>query len=720
MTETAETLDNTISAGKTVIKGACPHDCPDTCAMLTTVQDGSAISVSGNADYPYTKGTLCGKVDKYLHRVYSPDRILYPLRQVGPKGCGRFQQISWDEALDEIAERFESIIADYGSEAILSCNYLGQQGILNGIASGDAFFNRLGASVSERTLCNSGTRTAYFMTFGATPGTDPEQFIHAKYIILWACNAISTNLHLWPIISEARKQGAKLVVIDPFQTRTAKQADWHISVRPGTDGALALGMMHVIIQQDLIDTDYVEKYTIGYEQLKARAREFPPERVAKITGVSVEDIIRLAQEYATAQPAVIRIGVALERQAGGGQAVRAICCLPALVGAWRHLGGGFLQVTNWAFPIQWNAIQRPDFIKPGTRVINLWQLGAALTGELELNPPIKSLFVYNCNPLVMIAEQEKIVAGLQRDDLFTIVSEQFMTDTADFADIVLPATTQIEQFDLMYSWGQLYLTANLPAIPPIGAAIPNAKLFRKLAARMGFEEEHFKLTDEELIQKAIDWSSPTLQGVDLELIKQQGFVKLHIDPTPHAAGNFATPSGKCEFFSSKALQGNFVMPFLRQGYTEMQSGEPLDPLPNYTPLRESCPSDPERASRYPLNLISAKSHAFINSCYGNLPKHKRMEGAPRVFIHPEDAAHRSIEHGQLVKVFNDRGAFEVIAHVGNEVQPGVVVASLGHWRKLSHSNSSLNAVASSVFADLGRAAAVSDTLVEVILARRNC
>lgn len=708
------TLDEATPAEATTVKGACPHDCPDTCAMLTTVKNGSAIRVSGNADYPFTRGTLCGKVDKYLDRVYSPERILYPLRRVGTKGCGQFKQISWDEALDEITYRFKSIITDDGSEAILSCNYLGQQGILNGLAAGDAFFNRLGASVSERTLCNSGTRTAYAMTFGATPGTDPENFVYAKYIILWACNAISTNLHLWPIISEARKKGAKLVVIDPFRTRTAKQADWHLPVRPGTDGALALGMMHVIIQQNLIDADYVEHYTVGYEQLRTRSLEFPPERVAKITGIPSQDIITLAQEYAIAQPAALRIGVALERHSGGGQAVRAICCLPTLVGAWRHLGGGLLQVTNWAFPIQWNAIQRPDFIKAGTRVVNLWKLGAALTGELELNPPIKSLFVYNCNPLVTISEQDKIVKGLQRDDLFTVVSEQFMTDTADFADIVLPATTQIEQFDLMYSWGQLYLTINLPAIAPIGDAISNAELFRKLAARMGFEEEHFKLTDEELAQRAIDWSSPALKGVDLEFIKQQGFVKLDVDPIPHAEGNFATPSGKCEFFSSRALQGNFVMPFLRQGYNEMQSGEPIDPLPNYT-LPRSYQSDPERASHYPLHLISAKSHAFINSCYGNLPKHKRMEGPPRAFIHRDDAAKRAIESGQLVKVFNDRGLFEVVAQVGDEVQPGVVVASLGHWRKLSHSHSSLNAVASSAYTDLGRAAAVSETLVEVVL-----
>ena len=711
-------LDNAGIASKTAIKGACPHDCPDTCAMLTTVEDGVATLVKGNPDFPFSRGTLCGKVDKYLHRVYSPERILHPLRRVGPKGCGRFQKISWDEALEEISTRYKSIIADYGSEAILACNYLGQQGILNGIAAGDAFFNRLGASVSERTLCNSGTRTAYFLTFGGTPGTDPEHFIHSKYIILWACNAISTNLHLWPIISEARKRGAKLVVIDPFRTRTAKQADWHIFIRPGTDGALALGMMHVIIQQGLLDAEYVENYTKGYEQLKERAQEFPPERVARITGIPEEDIITLAREYALSQPSVIRIGVALERQAGGGQAVRALCCLPALVGAWRHLGGGFLQVTNWAFPIEWNIVQKPDFIKAGTRIVNLWNLGAALTGELALNPPIKSLFVYNCNPLVMLSEQEKIVKGLQREDLFTVVSEQFMTDTADLADLVLPATTQLEQFDLMYSWGQLYLAINLPAIEPIEAAISNAELFRRLAASMGFTEERFTMTDEELAKASINWSSSVLNGADLDFIKKRGFIKLAIDPIPHAKGNFATPSGKCEFFSTKALEGNFVMPFLRQGYKELQSREPIDPLPNYTPPRETLQSAPERAKKYPLNLISAKPHAFINSCFGNLPKHRRMEGSPWAFVHFNDAAKRGIEHGQLVKIFNERGSFKVIAHVGEDTQPGIIVASLGHWRKLSHSSSALNAVASSTFADLGRAAAVSDTLVEVVLSTR--
>src|SRR5439155_441788 len=353
--------------------------------------------------------TLCVKVDDYHHRTYSPDRILHPLRRVGAKGSGRFERISWDAALDEIAGRFEQIVAEQGPQAILPYSYLGTEGILNGLNVGDAFFNRLGASVSERTFCDSGACTAYVMTVGPTPGTDPESFVDSKYIILWACNVISTNLHLWPIIAEAQQRGAKVVVIDPVRTRTAQKADWHIPIRPGTDGALALGMMHVIVDEALVDVDYVEKYTVGYAELKERVREYTPELVSQITGVPAADVRRLAREYATVQPSVIRIGVAIERHAGGGQTVRALSCLPALVGAWRRPGGGLLQMPVWAFPLKWDVLLRPDLIRSGTRVINQWRLGPALTGELGLTPPIKALFVYNCNPVVVVPEQDKIV-----------------------------------------------------------------------------------------------------------------------------------------------------------------------------------------------------------------------------------------------------------------------------------------------------------------------
>jgi anaerobic selenocysteine-containing dehydrogenase len=388
-------------ADKKIVRAACPHDCPDTCAMLVTVEDGKAIEVRGDPDHPFTRGGLCVKVNNYPDKVYSPDRILYPMRRVGAKGSGKFERISWDTALDEITSRFKQIIAEHGAEAILPYSYLGTEGILNGLNSGDAYFNKLGATISERTFCDSGACVGYIMTVGPTPGTDPESFIHSKYIILWACNTISTNLHHWPIIAEAQKNGAKVVVIDPARTRTAQKADWHIQIRPGTDGALALGMMNVIIAEGLVDTDYVANYTVGYEELKQRAAEYPPEKVSQITGIPAEDIVKLAREYATSQPSVIRIGVAIERHPGGGQTVRALSCLPALVGAWRKPGGGILQLPIWAFPVKWDTLMRPDFIKPGTRVLNQYKLGAALTGELGLDPPIKALMVYNSNPLVV-------------------------------------------------------------------------------------------------------------------------------------------------------------------------------------------------------------------------------------------------------------------------------------------------------------------------------
>jgi anaerobic selenocysteine-containing dehydrogenase len=699
---------------KTIVLGACPHDCPDTCSMLVTVENGRATKVEGNPDHPFTRGTLCGKVSDYLDRVYSPDRILYPMRRSGPKGSRQFERISWDEALDEISDRFKQIIDEHGAEAIMPCSYLGHEGLLNGLNVGDAFFNRLGATITERTLCASGTSTAYMMTCGLTHGTDPDTFSHSKYIILWGCNALSTNVHLWAFIQEARENGAKLVVIDPVRTRTAKQADWHIPIRPGTDAALALGMMHVIIHENLMDADYVEQYTVGYEELKERVSQYSPEQVAEITGIPATDIMTLAREYATTQPAVIRLGVALEKQAGGGQGVRAICCLPALVGAWRYLGGGLLQAPMWPFPIRWDVVHHPEFIKPGTRVINLWQLGAALTGELNLNPPIKALFVYNCNPVTQVAEQEKIVAGLAREDLFTVVSEHFMTDVTDYADIVLPATTQVENLDLMFSWGHTYVTLNLPAIAPLGEAIPNTELFRRLAAWMGFEEECFKLSDTEMAMAVLDWSAPVLKEVDLDLLKQKGYAKLNLDLVPHAQGNFPTPSGKCEFVSSAKVDSNFVLSAFRQGYEEYEPGEPIDPLPNYTPQRESKQSNPELASRYPLNLLSAKPHQFINSCFANLPKHARLQGEPSVLIHPQDAAIRGIAEGQMVQVFNDRGSFQVAAKVTDDTQLGVVVAPLGYWRKLSRTGT-INAATSPQFADMGHVAAVGDSLVEIAL-----
>lgn len=681
--------------------------------MITTVQNGQASDLRGNPDHPFTRGTLCGKVDKFLDRVYSPDRVLYPLRRVGEKGSGKFEQISWDEALGEIRDRFRQIINQYGAEAIMPYCFSGHQGILNGLMVSDAFFNRLGASIAEKTLCSSGCATAFELSCGLTYGLDPEAFIESKYIVLWASNVISTNIHLWHFIAEARKRGAKLVVIDPVRTRTAKQADWHLALRPGTDAALALGIMNVIIQEDLVDADYIEKYTVGYAELKARASEFSCDRVSQITGLSVEDIQTLARDYATTQPAVIRLGVALERQAGGGNAIRAICCLPALVGAWRRLGGGLVQATLWPFPLNFDAIQHPDFIQPGTRIINQWHLGAALTGELVLDPPIQALFICNSNPLLSSVAQDKMVAGLSREDLFTVVSEQFITDTASFADVILPAATQIEQLEIMFSWGHLYLTYNFPAIQPLGEAVSNTELFCRLAAAMGFTDDCFNLSDEQMVQKFLDWSAPVMAGVDFEQLKQRGYAKLSLSPTPHAEGDFPTPSGKMEFVSSLAKNGDFVIPSLRQGLMERQSGEAIDPLPNYVPPVESALTNPTLAARYPLSLLSIKPHSFLNSSYGNLPKHLKLEGSLKVLIHPQDAKAREITHKQLIRVFNDRGEFEAVAYITDDVQLGVIASPLGQWRKFSPMSKTLAALVTTTYSDLGKAGAVSDTLVEV-------
>lgn len=699
------------------VRAACPHDCPDTCAMLVTVRDGTAVEVAGDPEHPFTRGGLCVKVDNYLDRVYSSDRVLFPLRRTGPKGSGRFERISWDAALDEIAGKFTAIVDEYGPEAIMPCSYLGTEGILNGLNVGDPFFAKLGATIAERTYCDSGSCTAYAMTIGDTAGVDPESLVHSKFILIWACNVMSTNLHLWPFIAEAKKRGAKVVVVDPVKTRTAKAADWYIPIRPGTDAALALAMMHVITNEGLTDDDYIANYTVGYDELVERVQRYSPEWAAEETGVSADDIRTLARGYAAAQPSVIRIGVAVERHAGGGQTVRSISCLPALVGAWRKPGGGILQLPLWAFPVNWGAFMHPEMLTPGKRVVNQYLLGDALTGGLELDPPLKALMVYNSNPVVVCPDQEKLVRGLQRDDLFTVVSEQFLTDTALFADIVLPATTQLEQKDIMFSWGHLYVSYNNPSIEPLGEAVSNTELFRRLAARMGFTEPVFRRTDDEMIAEAFDWSAPAMQGITVESLKEKGWQRLNLAPpdqyAPHAEGGFPTASGKVEFKASAAANGNFVVPLFRQGSNDHQPGDPVDPLPHYIPPRESVRTNPELGAKYPLNLLSPKPHAYLNSNFANLEFHRKVQKEPTLLINPEDAEERGLTTGQGVRVFNDRGSFTVLAKIDKSVLPGVVVSALGGWRMHAESLSTLASVNPTVFADLGNAPTFSDTLVQI-------
>ncbi|SHK92893.1 Anaerobic selenocysteine-containing dehydrogenase [Pseudonocardia thermophila] len=695
----------------TTVRAACPHDCPDTCAMLVTVEDGRATAVTGDPDHPFTRGGLCVKVNNYQDKTYAPDRLLHPMRRTGPKGSGRFERISWDEALSEIAAQFKARIAEYGSETVMPVSYLGNQGILNGLSVGDGFFHRLGATVTERTYCDSGACTAYATTIGPTAGVDPESIVHSRYIILWATNTISTNLHLWPIIAEAQRNGAKVVCIDPMRHRTAQRADWHIPIRPGTDGALALAMMHVIINEGLTDDDYIARHTLGYDELVERVQQYSPEWAAQETGIPADDIRTLAREYATTHPSMIRIGVAVERHAGGGQTVRSIACLPALVGAWRHVGGGLLQLPLWAHPVNWPAFMLPELRKPGTRVVNQFLLGRALTGELALDPPITALMVYNSNPMVVCPEQDKVERGLQREDLFTVVSEHFLTDTAKYADIVLPATTALEQHDLMFSWGHFYVTLNTPAIEPLGEAVSNTELFRRLSRAMGFEDEVLYRSDEELLAQAYDWSAPAMQGITLESLRRTGWARLNLpskdEYAPHREGNFPTPSGKVEFRSSiLEAQGNFVLNLFRQLSDDHQPGGTVDPLPHYIPPREG-------GEVYPLNLLSPKSHAYLNSSAGDQPMQKRVQGEQTLTIHPQDAAERGIENGQYVCVRNDRGRFLALAKVSDEVAPGVVVCPLGTWPKNAKDGHTVAAVNPFAFADLGNAPTFSDTRVEV-------
>ena len=700
-----------------IVRGACPQDCPDTCAFLYHVEDGKLVEVTGDPDHPMTRGGLCVKLKNFADHHYNPDRLLHPMKRVGPKGSGQFKRISWDEALGEIKTRWTEIISQYGAQAIMPHAYLGHQGTLNGLTAGDAFFNRLGASVAEKTYCESGSSTAWIMTVGPTGGLDVESLAYSKYIIVWAMNMVNTNLHAWPFILEARKKGAKVVVIDPVRTRTAKQADWYIPIKPGTDGALALGMMNVIIAENLFDRDYVEKYTLGFEDLKSRAAEFPPEKVEKITGIPASDIRKLAREYATTQPSAIRQGVALERSPGGGDAIRAVTCLPALVGAWRHVGGGTVEMPIWEFPFKFDFMCRPDWIRPGTRVVNELELGDALTGGLKLDPPIKSLFVYNSNPVSQAPNASKIVEGLKREDLFTVVSELFVTDTAKYADLLLPATMQAEQYDLMVTWGHLYVMLNQPAIPAPGECVPNIEMFRRLAKTMGFDDEYWRLSLDEMLMRSYDWESPALAGITLDLLKEKGYMRLNVGMpdkrTPHAEGNFKTPSGKCEFKSSMAENGDFVVSVWRSGYEALQPGTPVDPVPNYIPAHEAAATSPALAKRYPLNMVSPKPHAFLNTQYANEAMQQRRQGEQLIVIHPTDAAARKIEHGSYVRVFNDRGSFEARAELSEDVMAGLLMTNVGHWPGLNRTGTAVNSTTPPTLSMMGHAGTFSDNLVEV-------
>lgn len=677
----------------TTVRAICPHDCPDTCAMLVTVQDGRAIKVQGDPNHPITNGFLCSKVSRYVERTYHDGRLLYPARRIGAKGEGKFERISWDEALDEIATRFKHISAEYGAQAILPYSYAGTMGLLHYGSMDRRFFHKLGASLLDRTICATAGMVGYRYTIGASVGTDTEAFADAKLIILWGTNTLTSNVHLWTFVKQARKHGAKLIVIDPWRSRTAAQADQHIAPLPSTDAALALGMMHIIFRDNLHDQAYLDAYCIGGDELKQRAADYDPAKVAEITGLDVATIEQLAHEYASTQPAVIRINYGLQRHAGGGMAVRTLACLPAVSGAWRDVAGGIQLSTSGAFPLNYEALERPDLIPAGTRTINMTELGNALT-ELS-DPPVKGLFVYNSNPASIAPDLERVRSGLQRDDLFTVVHEQFYTDTTRYADIILPATTQLEHVDLHKAYGHLYMGWNSRAIEPLGEATPNTEVFRRLAAKMGFDEPCFKDDDEMIARQALDVDHAALDGITLESLQEHGWQRLNVPRpwAPFAQGNFFTPSGKCELYSEQMARDGF------------------DPLPTYTPPRESAATNPRLAERYPLTLISPPAHHFLNSTFVNVLS--RFEGEPTLEINPIDAIERNIDDGDMVLIRNDRGGFKAKAIVTERARQSVVIAPSIWWSALTPDGRNANHTTPQGLSDMGGGATFYDNLVEV-------
>ncbi len=678
-----------------VVRAACPHDCPDTCALLVTVEDGRAVEVRGAADHPATAGTLCTKVARYLERTYSDQRILHPLKRVGRKGEGRFERISWDEALDTIAAKFRAIAGSpAGAQAILPYSYAGTMGLLQSGSMDRRFFHRLGASLLDRTICASAGKAGWVATVGTAMGTDVERFADSRLILIWGSNPVVSNLHFWTRAQEAKRRGAKLIAIDPYRSATAEKCHQHVALLPGTDAALALGMMHVLIDEGLLDRAYIAAYTQGFDALAARAADFTPKRVAAICGIEPEQVIGLARDYGSTRPAAIRLNYGMQRHAGGGNAIRAVACLPALTGAWRDPAGGALLSSSGTFPVATAALERPDLIAGAPRTINMSAIGDAL---LASDPPIAALYVYNSNPVAVAPDSARVAAGFAREDLFCVVHEIFRTDTADYADILLPATTQLEQTDVHSSYGHLYAVANNPAIAPLGEAKCNTDVFRLLAARMGFADACFGDSDDDLARQAFDWSHPRAAGLDWDTLKARGWQRLALAQphAPFAQGNFATPSGKCEFHSpSLAAQGH-------------------DPLPSFVPPRESVASAPDLARRFPLAFISPPARNFLNSSFANLPRFVAEEKAPALDIHPQDAAARGIGSGDRVRIANDRGSFTATARVTDRARPGVVVAASIWWKKLSGDGSNANAVTSQALTDFGRAATFYDCLVEV-------
>ena len=675
------------ASGVTIVKGACPHDCPDTCALEVHVKDGVALKVAGSAAHGPTAGVLCTKVARYTERTYHPDRLLHPLRRIGRKGEGRFERISWGEAISAVASRFSAVAAE-DPEQILPYSYAGTMGLVQGESMAQRFFHRLGASLLDRTICAAAGAAGHKITLGPGIGVDIEAAQDAKLIIFWGCNAITSSVHFWARAQEAKRRGATLVAIDPYRSLTAEKCHEHIALLPGTDGALALGLMHVIIREDLIDRDYVARHTLGFEALCERVSGWNPARAAGICGISEQEIVSLARRYAATRPALIRANYGLQRVKGGGMAMRNIACLPALTGAFRDAAGGMFLSTSGNFRIDTAALTRPDLLHGHTpRTINMSSIGRAL---FDASPPIRAIVVYNSNPVAVAPDSAQVAAGFAREDLFTVVLEQFPTDTVDYADIVLPATTQLEHLDVVRPYGHYYIVANNPAIRPLGEAKPNSEIFRLLAGAMGYDEPCFRESDETIAQAALaeDW--------DFEAVRKVGWKRIGapVGTARFAEGGFGTPSGKVELYSAAAAAAGF------------------GPLPDYIPPLEDTRS--ELAKRYPLAMISPPARHFLNSSFVNVASLRAAEGEPWLDIHPDDAEARGVADESYVRVFNDRGSLRLRARISDRARRGVVVALSVWWKKLARDGKNANELTrGDQLTDMGNAPLFYDCLVEV-------
>ncbi|NMM06741.1 molybdopterin oxidoreductase family protein [Polaromonas sp.] len=675
------------------VRGACPHDCPDTCSLLTTVENGVATRVQGNPDHPQTGGVLCNKVSRYTERTYHPERLLQPLRRVGPKGSGQFEAVSWASALSDIAARLKAIAAR-NPEAIVPYSYAGTMGQVQGESMAGRFFNRLGASFLDRTICSTAGGEGLSQTLGGKVGMRVEFFAESKLIIIWGSNSIGSNLHFWRYAQQAKRDGAKLICIDPRRSETAEKCHEHIALLPGTDAALALALMHELITHNWLDHDYIARHTLGWEQLRERALQWSPERAAAVCAVPVAQIRALARDYGQCfvnqQPAAIRLNYGMQRVRGGGNATRAVACLPALIGAWRHRAGGVLLSSSGLFPVDKAALQRPDLLAGrAPRTINMVTIGDDLLrpSSPQFGPQIEALIVYNSNPVAVAPDSGKVVQGFARENLFTVVLEHFQTDTADYADYLLPATTQLEHWDVHSAYGHTDALLNRPAIKPLGQAKPNTQIFRELAAHMGFTEPCFLDSDETLACAVYG------DNIDFQQLLDHGFATLKLLDAPFAEGHFPTPSGRCEFFSERlAAQG-------------------LDGLPEHLPNHET----PGSSNEFPLAMISPPARNFLNSSFVNVKSLRDIEGEPLLEMHAQDAAARGIASGAIVRVFNARGDYRVRAEVSVRARPGVVNGMGIWWRKLGLDGTNVNQLTSQRLTDLGRGPVFYDCLVEVQL-----